>query len=79
MIIEQVSHFQYLGCDITFEEEQDINKKINTYQHICGTIRRTIKGKTRRETQMKFYKVMALPTVLYGAESWTLRCPINYS
>ena len=28
---------------------------------MCGAIRRTLKNKTRKDTQLKFYKVMAVP------------------
>ncbi|KAJ4447044.1 hypothetical protein ANN_09033 [Periplaneta americana] len=70
-ILEQVSHFNYLGCDISFNYEKDIEKKVNRFQMICGTIGRTLGRKARKETQMKFYKVMAVPTLIYGSESWT--------
>ena len=36
---------------------------------ICGTIRKHLK-KTRTDTQMKFYKIVARPTLLYGSETW---------
>jgi len=39
---------------------------------MCGTIKRTLKNKTRMETQIKLYKVMALSTGLYGSENWVL-------
>ena len=26
----------------------------------------------RKETKFKFYKVMAVPVLLYGSENWTL-------
>jgi hypothetical protein len=39
---------------------------------MCGTIKRTLKNKTRTETQVKFYKVMALSAALYGSENWVL-------
>lgn len=71
-ILEQVSHFNYLGCDISFKYEKDIEKKVNRFQMICGTIGRTLGRKTRKEIQMKFYKVMAVPTLIYGSESWTI-------
>lgn len=71
-ILEQVSHFNYLGCDISFNYEKDIEKKVNRFQMICGTIGRTLGRKARKETQMKFYKVMAVPTLIYGSESWTI-------
>ena len=36
---------------------------------LCGTIRKHSK-KIRTGTQMKFYKVVARPTLLYGSETW---------
>jgi hypothetical protein len=34
---------------------------------------RTLKNKTRKETNPKFYNIMAVPVLLYGSETWTLR------
>jgi hypothetical protein len=31
---------------------------------MCGTTTRTLKGETQLSTQIKFYKVMAVPVVL---------------
>jgi hypothetical protein len=42
-------------------------------QNICGVIARTLKTKTRKETNLKFYKIMAVPALLYVSETWTLR------
>ena len=44
-------------------------KKINIFQGICGTIRKHVK-KTGTDTQIKFYKVIARPSLLYGSETW---------
>jgi hypothetical protein len=41
-----------------------IKKKGNHY--ICGIIARTLKKETRKETNLKFYKIMAVPVLLYG-------------
>jgi hypothetical protein len=49
--LEQVNHFKYLGYDVTFLVETDTDAKIKKFQNICGTIRRTLKGKTRTDTQ----------------------------
>jgi len=46
-----------------------LTKKINGFQRICGTVRKHLK-KTRTDTQMKFYKVLSRPTLLYGSETW---------
>ena len=42
---------------------------------MCGrpTINRTLKGKAQLSTQIKFYKVMAVPVLMYGSEKWSLR------
>jgi hypothetical protein len=38
---------------------------------MCGVIRRTFKGKTL-DTQIKFYQVMEVHTLLHGSEFWTM-------
>jgi hypothetical protein len=39
---------------------------------MCGTIKRTLKNKTRTETQIKSHKVMAISVGLYGTDNWVL-------
>ena len=39
---------------------------------MCGTVSRTLKGKTQLSTQIKFYKVMAVPVLMYGSDNWPL-------
>jgi len=58
-----------LGCELGLDRELDFDKKINRFQSICSTIRKHLK-KTRTDTQMKFYKVVARLTLLYGSETW---------
>ena len=72
-ILEQVIQFNYLGCELSLDGEPDFDrKKINRFQTICGTIRKYLK-KTRTDTQMKFYKAVARPTLLYGSETWLIK------
>lgn len=71
-MIEQVNNFNYLGCSVSYVKNDDVIKKINKFNYICGTIKRNLK-QTRKETKLKFYKVMAVPMFLYGSECWTLR------
>ena len=47
---------------------QTLTKKTNRFQRICSTIRKHLK-KTHTDTQMKFYKVVARPTIIYGSET----------
>lgn len=72
-IIEQVNTFKYLGCNVTYNKSREIDEKLNAFNYFCGTIRRTLGRKVRKETLLKFYKVMALPALLYGCENWVLR------
>jgi hypothetical protein len=52
--------------------EMDVNVKLQRFQQICGTIKRTLARKVMKETVLGFYKIMAMPAVLYGSECWTL-------
>jgi hypothetical protein len=70
--IEQVNHFNYLGCTISIFENKDLETKLRKCNHICGMIRRVLNKKTRKETQITFYKVMAVPTLTYSSETWAL-------
>jgi hypothetical protein len=49
-----------------------VDIKLKKFQNICGTIQNSLRGKTRKDTQLKFYKVMATPTLLYGSETWII-------
>ena len=51
---------------------KEINNKVNKFQRMCGTISKTLKGKTLISTQLKFYKVMAVPVLMYGSKKWSL-------
>ena len=57
-----------MGCELNLEDEPDFDKR-NSFQRIWGTIRKHLK-KPRTHTQIKFYKVVARPTLLYGSETW---------
>jgi len=48
---------------------QIFTKKKDRFQGKCDTIRKHLK-KTRTDTQMKFYKVVARSSLLYGSETW---------
>ncbi|PSN54630.1 hypothetical protein C0J52_10839 [Blattella germanica] len=57
----QNNAFNCLGCNLSSKNSQ-----------IIGTIKSTLFKKVRSETILKFYKVMAIPILLYGSEIWTL-------
>ena len=68
-IIEQLRDFNYLGGNISYCERKEVNNKVNEFERMCGTISKTLKGKTQLSTQIKFYKVMAVPFLAYGSEN----------
>ncbi|PSN32209.1 hypothetical protein C0J52_24601 [Blattella germanica] len=72
-VLEQVSHFKYLGCDITYSDSIEILNRTHKFQAVCGCINRTLRNKTRKDTQLRFYNIIALPQLLYGSETWTHR------
>jgi hypothetical protein len=44
-ILEKVKQFNYLGCELSLDGEQDFEKKkkTNRFQRICGTVRKHLK------------------------------------
>jgi hypothetical protein len=52
-IFEQVKQFNYFGCELSLEGEQDFDTKINTFQNIYGTIKKKHLKNPRTESQMK--------------------------
>jgi len=57
-----------LGCELSLDGEPDFDTKIKRFQRICSTIRKHL-NKARTDKQMKFYKVVARSTLLYGSET----------
>jgi hypothetical protein len=73
-ILEQVNTFIYLGCNISYPEEKYINSKITNFLQILGLLSNTLKPNlVQRITRLKLYKTLALPTLLYGCEMWTIK------
>ena len=65
-ILEQVSQFNYLGCNISYQFSNDVEFKLAKFLQLTGTIKRTIFKKVRTETILKKYNTLVLPTFLYG-------------
>ena len=73
-IIEQVNLFNYLGSTICYEGELDIDNKLNNFSKITGILNNAFKPqKTLRKTRIKLYNTLALPVLLYGCETWTIK------
>jgi hypothetical protein len=56
-ILDQVLSFIYLDCNMGLNREMDINVKLQRVLLICGTIKRTLAGKVRKETLLSFLRL----------------------
>jgi hypothetical protein len=72
-ILEQVSSFQYLRCEISCAYGKYVENKLHCYQAIGETIQRAMRGEIQTQTQFKFYKVKATLALFYGSEAWLRR------
>lgn len=52
-LVEQISHFYFLECDISYKEGKDITNNIHKHQMMCGTVQR-IKNQVREKTNFFF-------------------------
>ena len=60
-VLEQVSNFEYLGYSVSYNASNDVVNKLHKFNLMCGALKSASKG-----TRLKFNRVMALPTLLYG-------------
>jgi hypothetical protein len=52
-IIEQVSHFNCQGCEVSYNYDVDLQTDLSKFQYMCGTIKKHIlRNKTRKDTQI---------------------------
>jgi hypothetical protein len=59
---------------ISYEKELDIDNKLHNYLKITGIINNVfIPQKTLKKTRIKLYNTLALPVLLYGSETWTVK------
>ena len=73
-IIEQVNLFNCLGNMISYEGELDIDNKLNNFLKITGVLNKVFRPqKTLKKTRIKLHNTLALPVLLYGSETWTIK------
>jgi len=73
-IIEQINTFSYPGCSISYQSEKDVTGKISKFLHITGIIDRILKSsQVQKYTRLKICKILVLPTLLYGRETWAMK------
>jgi hypothetical protein len=72
--LQQVKKFKYLGCEISYENEKDIQQEAAKCAQILGILNNTFKPTpVRKSLRIKIYSALALPILLHGSEIWTLR------
>jgi hypothetical protein len=72
--LQQVMNFKYLGCEISYGNEKDIQQKPAQFAQILGILKNTfIPTLVKKFSKIKIYNALALPIILYGSEIWTLR------
>ena len=58
---------------ISYEKELDIDNKLHNYLKITGILNNVFRPQKTLKTRIKLYNTLALPVLLYGSESWTIK------
>ena len=59
---------------ISYEKEPDIDNKLHNYLKITGVVSNVLRPqKSIKKTRMNLYNTLALPVLLYGSETWTIK------
>jgi hypothetical protein len=73
-ILKQQNTFNYLGYNIPYEGEKDLNIKAANFVKVLGIINQIFKTSlVSRHTIIRVYKTLARPVLPYGSEAWTIR------
>nr|VZH93471.1 unnamed protein product [Spirometra erinaceieuropaei] len=74
--LQVVENFPYLGCTLSRNTKIDdeVANRISKASQAFGRIRSTVWNRhgLQLSTKLKMYKAVILPTLLYGAETWTV-------
>jgi hypothetical protein len=63
-----------LGNLVSYEKGKDIDNKVTKFLKIAGIKNNTFKpNKVQKGTRIKLYTTPALPLLLYGSETWTVK------
>ena len=66
--------FNYLGNTLSYEGELDIDNKLNNILKIRDILNNVFRPqKTLKKTRIKLHNTLALPILLYGSETWTIK------
>jgi hypothetical protein len=55
-LVEQVSKFNYLDCQLSYQGEADVSHKLEKLNYTCSTIKLTLKIKPELKHRLSFIK-----------------------
>jgi hypothetical protein len=72
--LKQQNTFNYLGYNISYEREKDLDIKAANFVTVLRIINQIFKPSlVSRHTRIRTYKTLARPVLFYGSEAWTIR------
>jgi hypothetical protein len=72
--LKQQNTFNYLGYNISYEGEKDLNIKAANFVKVLGIISQIFEPLlVSRHTRIRICKTLARPVLSYGSEAWTIR------
>jgi transposase len=72
--LKQQNTFNYLGYNISYEGEKDLNIKAANLIKVLGITNQIFESSlVSRHTRICIYKILARPVLSCGSEAWTIR------
>jgi hypothetical protein len=72
--LKQQNTFNYVGYNISYEGEKDLNIKAANFVKALGIINQIFKPLlVSRHTRIRIYKTLARPVLSYGSKAWTIK------
>jgi len=72
--LQQLKNFKYLGFEISYENEKDIQQTPAKFSQILGIINNNFKPTlVQKFSRIKVYDTLALPVLIYERQTWTPR------
>jgi hypothetical protein len=66
--LQEVKNFKFLGCEISYENEGDIQQKLAKFAQTLGILNNTFKTDlVQKFSRIKVYNVPAIHILLYGS------------